>query len=662
MNSGKKLRSNPRPAVRKQRGVALVVALLLLVLLSGLGLVMVISSNSDLLTNGYYRGFRGAFYAADSGLSIVRNNMAAQLVGQKQTFSLTTLPFSSSAGTTVASNLVSTYGAAFNQVSGHSGEGSASNSWPGFYELQSAYVGYDPSGNQTWYCAPIGGKTGDTCTSNSGTITGYTYTFPYQITVLGRAQGSEKASITDEGNVVITAPLTSGPTKQAFSAWGMFINTYPICSNGNDLVPGTISGPVFTNGAWNFGTSGQYIFTDPVGSVSSKAGYDFGNNNCSQVAGTSASQKNGRNTTTIAPTFQQGFNLGQQSVPLPTDDFNQEQAVLDGKGSASGAPTNSQLHNTLMDATGTAYPSNGTNSGVFLPYQIVNGTPTFTGGGIYIQGNASVQLSTVGTCTKNSSGQCTNATSYAQVYTITTSNNKTTTITVNPVSNTTTMVTGGNSVTISGVPEQYDPTTGAAMGPATMLYDNGNITALSGPGQGVPAIQDGNALTITANGNVTVTGDILYKTEPVTTTQNQIANTPADTLIPNGNNGQSLGIFTANGNVQMANSQSNGNLEIDASIATLCASGGSCTASSSGGLVNTGSAITNLNIVGGRIQNNIMNINAATRNVFFDRRYANGAFSPPWFPSTTVNNGTVTPGAVTQLVTRTRWTNNTAYY
>lgn len=663
MQSGTKSRSTLKVKARKQqRGVALIIALLLLLLLSSLGLVMVLSSNSDLLTNGYYRGFRGAFYAADSGLSIVRQDMANQLVQQKVGgFSLTTQALPSTAGSTVQSYLSSTYGTSFQNVSGQSGEGSASNSWPGSYQLTSAYIGVDPSGNQTWSCVTLGGSANSTCASPVGTITAYQYTYPYQITVQGRAQGTEKASVTDEGTITVTANLTTGGTTQSFAAWGMFIDQQSICS-GSTLVPGTISGPVFTNGAWTFGTSGQYIFTDQAGSASSQAGYQF-SGSCSQVAGPSASQKSGKTTTTIAPTFQQGFSLGQSSVPLPQNDYNQAQAVLDGKGVASTAPTNSQLHAALMDVTQTAYPSNGTNTGVFLPYSIVNGTPTFNGGGIYIQGNASVTLSTSGTCTKNASGMCTTTTDYAQVYTIT-QGNKTTTITVDPVSNTTTMVSGNKSVSITGVPEQYDPTTNAAVGPATMLYDNGAITALSGPGQGVPAVQDGTALTVTANGNVTITGDILYKTEPVTTTQNQIANTPADTLIPGNNNGQSLGIFTANGNVNMNNSQSNGNLEIDASVATICASGSSgCNASSStGGLTNTGSSINTLNIIGGRIQSQIMNIGATTRNVFFDRRYANGALSPPWFPSTTINQGIAVAGAVNSQISRTRWTNNTAYY
>ncbi|HEU0369461.1 MAG TPA: hypothetical protein VFR42_09640 [Candidatus Acidoferrum sp.] len=113
---------------------------------------------------------------------------------------------------------------------------------------------------------------------------------------------------------------------------------------------------------------------------------------------------------------------------------------------------------------------------------------------------------------------------------------------------------------VAGVPTQNDPATGAVTRDATMLYVNGNITALSGPGQGVAAIRDGTALTITAENNVTVTGDILYHKEPVTTTQNQIPGSPADTLIPGNDRGQVVGIFTSTGDIQLKHSQSNGNL------------------------------------------------------------------------------------------------------
>ncbi len=74
---------------------------------------------------------------------------------------------------------------------------------------------------------------------------------------------------------------------------------------------------------------------------------------------------------TIAPTFQNGFNLGSPAVPLPPNDFNQEQAVLDGKGVAAGAVTNAQLNAALKNISKTAYPVGGAASGVYLPYNVV---------------------------------------------------------------------------------------------------------------------------------------------------------------------------------------------------------------------------------------------------------------------------------------------------
>jgi hypothetical protein len=168
-------------------------------------------------------------------------------------------------------------------------------------------------------------------------------------------------------------------------------------------------------------------------------------------------------------------------------------------------------------------------------------------------------------------------------------------------------------------------------------------------------VQDGTALTITAAKNVTVTGDILYKTEPVTQTQNQIPGTPADTLIPGNDNQQALGIFINTGDVQLRNSQSNGNVEIDGSRATISQNG-------SGGLVNTGSGINTLTIVGGRIQNQIKNINSTTRNVFFDRRFSQNGFAPPWFPSTTVTQTGTESATLTSSVQRVQWLNRSSYF
>jgi hypothetical protein len=429
-------------------------------------------------------------------------------------------------------------------------------------------------------------------------------------------------------------------TITSFAAWGMFIDQWNICTGGT-LVPGTISGPAFTNGAWTFGTSGSYIFTDTVGSFSPDAGFQF-SGKCDQLNAPADKQGN----QTIAPTFQAGFQTGQPKVQLPKNDYNQERAVLDGKGGNTQV-TKTDLHNYVKDINGNPYPTAGTGSGVFLPWSMQDGQPTFTGGGIYVEGNASVTLSTA--TGPNNSPQ--------QVYKITQGSPAVlTTVVVDAGNNATTVTTGGSTLNITGVPKMIDPVTNApSFNPETMLYVDGSITSLSGPGQGLPAIQDGGGVTITAAGNVTITGDILYKTPPVTLTANQLPGQPADSLIPGSDNHQALGIFTATGDIQLNDKQANGNLEIDASLATISDQG-------TGGLVNVGGQINTLTIVGGRIQNQIKNINTITRNVFFDRRFGQNGFAPPWFPSTTITPGALTQAKATTTVRRVQWLNQSSYF
>jgi Tfp pilus assembly protein PilX len=610
------------PAHRKQHGAALVTTLLLLLLLTAMSLTMVLSVSSDMLINGYYRNYRSSFYAADSGLNIARQAMVSEILAAVPlTFSAAAAPIPPGTDTAVQANILSYYG----QNSSLNG-GQSANSWPESYRISAASLGLVTAPPQP-----------AVSTDKNGNVTAYQYTYNYSITSIGQSRGNENTTLTDSGSLIINATLKpAGPVNVSFAAWGMFIDDWAICS-GSTLVPGTITGPVFTNGAWTFGDSGSYTFTDTVGSVSAQAGYAHNNGKCDAVA--AKSDKSGNST--IAPNFQAGLNLGQPAIPLPPNDYNQKRAVLDGTGTSGTAVSNSDLNSVLRDINKTPYPSSGTNSGVYLPYTVDSkGNATLVGGGIYVKGDAGVTLSTSG----NS----------AEVYTVV-QNGVTTTITIDPSSNTTVVSAGGNTTTINGVPTQQDPSTGNVTRDATMLYVDGNITSLSGPGQGKPAIQDGAAVTVTAANNVTVTGDVLYKTEPVTQTQNQIPGTPADTLIPGNDNKQVLGIFTGSGDIQLKNSQPNGNLEIDGSLATLSQNG-------SGGLVNVGNSINTLTIVGGRIQNQIKNINTTTRNVFFDRRFAQNGFAPPWFPSTTISQGSGSSANLTSSVQRVQWLNKSSYF
>ena len=56
-----------------------------------------------------------------------------------------------------------------------------------------------------------------------------------------------------------------------------------------------------------------------------------------------------------------------------------------------------------------------------------------------------------------------------------------------------------------------------------MVYVDGTMY-FQGPGEGQGAVQDNAMITLTSAGDAIATGDVLYKTEPVTI--------PQDTLIP----------------------------------------------------------------------------------------------------------------------------------
>lgn len=684
---------NRPPHRESTRGVALVFTLLILSLMMVLSLGMVIALSSQTFISGYYRNFRGAFYAADSGSNITRVAMVNQITSLvPTTITLGQVPLSIAVGNlntnanTVQTNVNNAYGASWTGLNG----GQAAGSWPGKFELNSGapatftfascQLNYnwassatppvvDPHPGAYSNCSPLP-PSAQICSTAAGLLTScyvlnyFTYTYNYTIDTLGQVKNSEQAEILDNGNITVAVNISqpSSVTKsQSFAAWGMFIDQSPICS-GSTLVNGTITGPVFTNGSWNFNT-GSYIFTDAVGEAGAKSGASFSDGTCNQAS----TLPNTHSGQTVNPTFNNTFTSGMAHVTPPPNSFSQMWAVLDGKGTgeANASPQPSDLNSFVKNASGTAFPTGGASSGVYMPFVAsgstlpnppavgttgMSGTCTpvtggshpapngcISGGGIYVKGNATVtmQASTV-------SGDS------VQVFTIV-NNSQTTTITVDLTANTTKFQTGGNTETLTGVPSNLNasPSTEAAM-----LYVDGNITSIAGAGSA--SIQDNSAVTVTANGDMTVTGNITYKTEPVTTTQNQIPGTPADTLIPltPTNSQQVLGLFTASGNVNLAVGSNGQNLEIDASIAAIGGSG-------TGGLVNNGNSINTLNIVGGRIQSTIQNIGATTRNVFFDRRFAQGSFAPPWFPSTTITStptGIENSTATNPTAQRVQWT------
>ena len=634
------------------RGIALVTSLLILSLFTVMTLSMVIATTSDTLIDGYYRNARASFYGADSGVNAVRQALLNDIytkdlpAGYKPSngapgFLIPAPTVPSAAGFPSDITSSSSGFGSYQSMLGSSSSGS-SHSWPGTFKLDTtnSTLGMTPSASNNAVCNP-GSAVAITITTDC------VYNYNYHLVVDGQSRSGEVNVVEEYGQIPFTVHMqaTASPPVP-FSSWSTLFDQYALCSA--PFVPGTMSGKMFSNDSWNYGVfATNYIFNGSVGAHNANVGYMYNDGTCDQ----SNKLSDTHGGTTIKPTFTGGLTTGLAKVPLPTDTFSQLQAVLDGtgqncaagSGSSCSSVPNSSLAAVLENPAGTAWSSSAT-SGVFLPYNKSTNTlnpnsSTGAFGGLYVQGNVDQM-----TLTASKSG-----THKLQVITIK-QGATTTTVTLDLTGNTTTINSGP---AMSGLPQNMDATPPAE---GCMIYVTGNIssnpsatapTGLSGPSSGA-AVQDGSAMTITAGGTVSVTGNITYSTEPVSLNVSDTAVSPPPTNV--------LGIYTTGGNVQFQPPSSVSTLEVDASFATINGASGSAY-----GLQASWNKINTLDIVGGRVQNKALDGSALTvRNIYFDQRFANG-FAPPWFPTTTIPGPTV-ESAVPEVPSpkRMSWVNSSA--
>src|SRR5262245_20297165 len=96
---------------KRQRGVALITALLLMLLLIGLTLAMSISASSDMMVNSYYGNYRGSFYAADSGMTMARQQMITNLeAAVPATFNPGTAPIPAGTEAAIGASITTQFG------------------------------------------------------------------------------------------------------------------------------------------------------------------------------------------------------------------------------------------------------------------------------------------------------------------------------------------------------------------------------------------------------------------------------------------------------------------------------------------------------------------------------------------------------------------------
>lgn len=641
--------------VQQARGAALIITLLLLALLSAASLAMVLLVSSDTMINGYYQNYRGSFYAADSGVNAVVEGMKNAVQSTAVQTANPPLPngIPPSAITAYAQ-----YQAGYNTVSD-------ANSWHSQFKVIANPAPFSAAVLGT----PTVTQKPNPNDPNNPADQWWTYTYPFTVTVQGQSAGSEAEVVTETGFITYSSisgsAAAGGPP--SFSKWGAFIDQFNDCQG--PLVEGTMTGPFFTNGQWNFGnySSPGYTFTDPVGQAGANVSWWKTSRNCVD----SPTAPNGFKQ----PNFQGGLQTSQNPVTPPSNSYNQAQAVMDGKGaapctvapcSAPPPPSKSQMNATLKTISGTAYPSSGNApNGVYIPYYTsgvspsgavcTTGKPCFGssiaaggsgyGGGFYVQGNASVTLSATTGC---GGGAGCNGNDPTQTYTITQGSTVTTIVVDNSTGNTIV-----NGTVLQGVPTQLDPNTGTPITQTdpsgntvnpTLVYVNGQITGLNGPyasnGNSLPAIQNNTGVTIAASSDINITGNLEYAESPVSV--------PADALNASTDAGV-LGIYTTgNINLYPDPKDANGNLTVNASLAAI--GSGNSVFATPGGSINTWT------IVGGRAEDHANGVRISQGNTFYDRRFANN-FGPPWFPTAVPQPGSSAIPSSSQItVSRTSWT------
>lgn len=653
---------------RRARGVALIITLLLLALLSAASLAMVLLVSSDSMINGYYQDYRGSFYAADSGVNVVVESIKQAIVANANVSSNAPLPTG-----TIPAAVQASYAPYQN--------GSYTVGDPGSWNEQFTMVPNqvtttNPTGAVITGPQPLSGQ--PYCTQSpldpthpNDNVT-CDYIYPFTVTVKGQSSGSEGEVITESGDIHFHTFSGNGATSTppSFSKWGAYINNFGDCLG--PLVEGIMTGPFFTNGQWNFGNYSNpgYTFTDSVGQVGANVSWWTNNRNCKDSPTAPRGFKQ--------PNFQGGLQLGQNPVTPPSNSYSQAQAVIDGEGlppctsspcPTAQPPTSAQMHQTLQTVNGTPYPSSGSAAtGVYIPYYTSGVSPTGAvctpakpcfgsnlasggsgyAGGFYVQGDASVVLSATTGC---SGGPC-GGNDPTQTYTIT-QGSTVTTIVVDNVDGSTIVSSGSTTQVLQGVPTQVDPNTGQPMTQTdpsgntvnpTLVYVNGQITGLTGPhasnGDSLPAIQNDTGVTIAASNNISITGNLEYAQSPVSI--------PADTLTGNTDAGV-LGIYTT-GNINLSPDpqDQNQNLTVDASLAAI--------GSGTSGFANTArTAINTWTILGGRAEDQAHGVYINQGNTYYDRRFANN-FGPPWFPTSVPQAGqAAVPSSSQVTVSRTWW-------
>ncbi|HEY7544217.1 MAG TPA: pilus assembly PilX N-terminal domain-containing protein, partial [Blastocatellia bacterium] len=646
-----------------ERGMALITALLATTMLLGLGLAVVYSTTYDNGTTKVYRAGEQSFFSADAGIGIARRAITQAFSEEIEKIR--------AGKTAFYKNNPATKAGQFPDVQVIPDPDAVDQTKDPFYQSVFARANelvkvaardkrLDALNGSSFAVTfkPLTGSV--SLITASATQATQAIVLRYAIEVTGKTEAGGSATVNETGRLSSNITLQAGPSTQgyrdfSFSGFGAFWDDGDPDVN-SVLTPGTFSGAVHTNTRLAFYASWQYTFRNAVSQVDPKIRYWTTNKN---------------NTINIPTTSIQGITLSKDgyrqvsATPLPQNTFSQEYAVINRTGltdkNSDGSPVDAPPV-IPKDSQGKPLPvfdSSGRVTPDVLAANLRNTSnqkPTLQSGalpqGVYISSSDGANIDGAGIYVK---GDVTDFQLYStngDQYYVITQGSATTTIRVNYTANQTTLTSGSFSKTYTGVfTDMQDP---ANPRPGAAVYVAGSIKSLRGGTNGStknPAVASKTALTITAQRNLIVTGDLKYADAVANSDGTPVSNIDSVKNV--------LGLFTNDGNLfldaKKSYVSSGLNIEINAAVVAFDSDKTNNNGKSEGGITSyTGSGHSTpgtndrIRLVGSDVEKNNSLVDYNYADIYFDVRFSGGTFRPPFFPGTSYTLG---PAPVSGTVT-----------
>lgn len=318
---------HPEPASGRERGIALVAAVLMLLLTSVLAGTFMASTTSERAISGNVHVARASLVAADAGVRVAQQAIA--------NIGITKLDSCNTAwdGT----------GLVVKNFKLFAGPYTVTSTNPRY--TATARIAFVDSGQ-------------------SADLAEQQFDYAYTIDATGSAGSFGTRQVQSKGILRLSVERGS------FTDYLIFTNTHTTASGGAIWFTSgtTFDGRVHTNTQFRFAY--QPVFQDLVSSVNSKAWFYNKGNPVERAASSYGS--------TDQPSFFGGFTRSAATVPIPTNSFSQQGASL-GLGGSMGALTNSQINTALLLGSGSTAPPNG----VYVVHDASNNMR----GGFYVRGS-----------------------------------------------------------------------------------------------------------------------------------------------------------------------------------------------------------------------------------------------------------------------------------